>query len=384
MKHTTRVNWKSVLRLGGAFTAYQIGSGFASGQETMQYLGTFGGIYPFVLPVIVLIFVTIYCVLSYRTGYLCRFDDPNDAYEYYCGRVAGKLINLFTNLLIGASILIMFAGCGATIHQYLGTPVWVGSMVIGVLSAVVVCLGLEKVSTVLGSCGVLIILVMAVAGAYTIATADTGILEAQKNLETYVSEGIFLRISVFGIDNPILTTLSFVGMGLALAVTFNVSLGETCKSKEECLAGGICSGIFFTLGVIMVLFTMLLNLDYIAQKGAMIPMLAAIENSMPILTLPYTVIVCVGIFTTIVGYLWVGGRRFGGKDGTWRQRIVVILMTVVGITVGSLIPLDRLVNTIYPLVSYVGLAIFVCMIVRSIAAARGHRAAPTPADSDAG
>lgn len=377
-RSSSKIGFKTVFRLGGAFSAYQIGSGFASGQETMQYLGTFGGIYPFVLPVIVMIFVTIYCIISYRTGFLCHFEDPNESYSYYCGRTVGKIINLFTNVLIGASILIMFAGCGATIHQYLGIPVWIGSVAVGTLAAVVVCLGLEKVSTVLGSCGVLIILIMAIAGICTIFTADTGIMEAQTHIQEYVDQGIFLRISIFDSSNPFLVTLSFVGMGLALAVSFNVSLGGTCKNEKECVAGGICSGLFFTIGVVMVLYTMLLNLDYIAEKGAMIPMLTAIENSAPILTLPYTIIVCVGIFTTIVGYLWVIGRRFGGKDGTLRSRIVVIILTVVGITVGSIIPLDQLVNAIYPLVSYVGLAIFVCMIVADIQSRRGKKAATHP------
>ena len=373
MQNTSVVRWKTVLRLGGAFAAYQIGSGFASGQETMQYLGTFGGIYPFILPIIVFFLVTIYCVISYRTGFFNHFEDPNKAYEHYCGRIAGKIINIFTNIVIGASILIMFAGCGATVHQYLGTPVWVGSVVIGVLSALVVCLGLEKVSSVLGSCGVLIIAVMAIAGIYAICTADTGVIEAQQHIGEYVEEGIFLRISTFGSTNPILTTLSFVGMGLALAVTFNVSLGASCQNRKECLIGGICSGLFFAVGVIMVLLTMLLNLDYIAENGAMVPMLAAIENMAPFLTLTYTVIVCIGIFTTIVGYLWVIGRRFGGKDGTFRQRAIVIALTVIGITVGSMIPLDRLVNAIYPVASYVGLATFICMIVTDIRMSRQRR-----------
>ena len=32
-----KMNWKNVLTIGGAYTAYCIGAGFASGQETLQY-----------------------------------------------------------------------------------------------------------------------------------------------------------------------------------------------------------------------------------------------------------------------------------------------------------------------------------------------------------
>lgn len=39
-----KMNWKNVLTIGGAYTAYCIGAGFASGQETLQYYASWGGI----------------------------------------------------------------------------------------------------------------------------------------------------------------------------------------------------------------------------------------------------------------------------------------------------------------------------------------------------
>ena len=366
MKQSSGIHMASVLRISGAFIAYQIGAGFASGQEAMQYFGTYGGMYPILLPIFVGVLVAVYCLISYRTGFVYRFENPNDAYDLYCGSMLGKVINIFTNVSIGLTTLLMFAGCGATLHQYLGVPVWAGAVGIGVLSALVVCLGLSKLTDVLGSCGVVIIAIMVIAGVYTTATADTGLMEAQQHIGTYVEEGIFLQINAFGTHNPILTTINFVGMGLALAMTFNVSIGPNCRNTKECMASAICSGIMFALGIYMCLFTMLYNLDYIAEQEAMVPMLAAIQNTIPVMTLPYTIVVCLGIFTTIAGYLWVIGRRFGGEDGTLRQRIVVVALTVIGITVGSMIPLDQLVNVILAITGYVGIALFVCMLVQDI------------------
>lgn len=365
MENRKNINWAAAFKISGAFAAYQIGAGFASGQETMQYFGTFGGKYPYILPVFAFILIAAYCFISYRTGCLEQFKDPNEAYEHYCGKYFGKVLNIFTNLVIAMTVIVMFAGCGATIHQYLGLPVWVGSVVIGVLSAVVVLLGLEKVSNVLGFCGILIIAIMAFAGIYTITTADTGLMEAQQHVAEYVESGILLRVDVFGIENPFLTAFAFVGMGLALVMTFNVALGTSCKSKGDYWASAVISAVFFVTGVYTVLFTMLLNLDYIAETGAKVPMLAAIENAIPWLSLPYTIIVCTGIFTTIVGFLWTVGRRFA-EDGTTRQRIIVVVLDVVGITVGSLIPLDRLVNLIFPIVGYAGMILFVCMVVKGV------------------
>lgn len=128
MEQNSKISWVNVFKIGGAFTAFQIGAGFASGQEVMQYFGTYGGMYPMIMPLIALVLVTFYCIATFYTGYTERFEDPNDAYEYFCGSALGKIINILTNLVIGLTCLAMFAGCGATIHQYLGAPVWAGAL----------------------------------------------------------------------------------------------------------------------------------------------------------------------------------------------------------------------------------------------------------------
>lgn len=56
-----KMNWKNVLTIGGAYTAYCIGAGFASGQETLQYYASWGGIYPFVLPALTFVLMFVIC-----------------------------------------------------------------------------------------------------------------------------------------------------------------------------------------------------------------------------------------------------------------------------------------------------------------------------------
>ena len=183
-----KINWRTVFTVGGAFTAYCIGAGFSSGQEALQYFGVWGGTYPFILPAICFALVLLYCISNYRVGWTQRFENPNQAYDYYCGKKLGLVMNLFCNAVIALTSLVMFAGCGATVNQYLGIPVWVGAVLMGVVSAAVVCLGLEKVTDVLGFAGVLIIIIMAVAGVYCFFTTPVGILEAQQHILEYVED----------------------------------------------------------------------------------------------------------------------------------------------------------------------------------------------------
>lgn len=131
--------------------------------------------------------------------------------------------------------------------------------------------------------------------------------------------------------------------------------------------------MLFCLGLCMVLFTIIFNMDYIAQTGAQIPMLAAIQNMLPALALPFSVVILLGVFTTITGYLWAVGRRFA-EDRTKKQAVVVVITAVLGVSVASVIPLDKLVNFIYPLIGAAGLVIFVGIVIKLVTEGRAPAA----------
>ncbi len=366
MKNKTNsknVSVKTILTVGGAFTAYCIGAGFASGQETLQYYGAWGGSYPFILPALTFALLALFCYGTYKTGYINRFPNPNVSYNYYCGKVLGRILDIFCTLSIALSTLIMFAGSGATVNQYLGLPVWVGTLIMGIVSVVVVCFGLEKVTNVLGFVGTLIIIIMMFTGIYCFCTTDTTIMAAQQNVQQYVDEGIFLQARFLNIDSPVLAVISLVGAYITLGLAFNVSLGYRCKNKKEVLGSSLVSAAFFCIGLCMVLFTIILNMDYIAELKAQVPMLAAIQNMLPALALPFSIVILLGVFTTITGYLWAVGRRFA-EDRTKKQAVIVIIVAVLGVSVASVIPLSKLVNMIYPLIGAAGIVIFIGILIK--------------------
>lgn len=89
---------------------------------------------------------------------------------------------------------------------------------------------------------------------------------------------------------------------------------------------------------------------------AQVPMLAAIQNMLPMLALPFSIIILLGVFTTITGCLWAIGRRFA-EDCAKKQAIIVV-------SVASFISLSKLVNFIYPLIGAAGIVIFVGIIIK--------------------
>ena len=88
----------------GAFAAYHIGSGFASGQEVRQFFGSWGGAWAFITPLIPMVFIFIYAVGMFRSGMLQSFENPSDAYAWYCGKWVSKFMDIFS--------IIMIAGIG--------------------------------------------------------------------------------------------------------------------------------------------------------------------------------------------------------------------------------------------------------------------------------
>lgn len=360
-----KVSIKSVLMVGGAYASYTIGSGFATGQEVLQFFGSWG--HPFqYLTVLVSMIMTIYFTSScYKTGQKMSFEKASDCYTYYCGKYVGYFFDFFSLILVFGILISMFAGCGSTIEQYFGIPKYVGAIGMGIIAAVVVMSGLRRVEQVLGCLGVVIIGYVIVIGIYALATSDVGMSEATKNLPQYVESGEVLQAGVFGIHNWVLSALTYAGVCLIVSVPFLVSLGKGTKNQKEALAGGLFSGIFFHAGVLLVASAVLLNLDAIIEKGAQVPLLASMQEMIPSLAWTFAIILVAGIFTTVIGYLWLISGRFA-EDKSLKQRIIVAVLVVAGVFGGSIIPFNLIINILYPFAGFVGIIFMIFIIVRDI------------------
>lgn len=361
-KNKSDFSWKTLLSVGGAFAAYHIGSGFASGQEVLQFFGSWGGAWAFITPLIPMVFIFIYAVSTFRSGMLQSFENPSDAYVWYCGKWVSKFMDIFSIIMIAGIGLVMFSGCGATLQQYLGVPQYVGAVGLGIIAVFVVWFGLEKVTDVLGVSGIIIIGFVVAVGIYTMVTSDVSLLEAEKNVPQYAAEGKILQASLFGIKSPVVAGLFYGGMTLLDGFPFMIALSRRIKSKKEVVGCAATASVLFTLGVMLVSFTVLMEIDYVIESGAQVPMLAIVSEKLPWLSLPFTIVIVAGIFTTIVGYLWIIGRRFA-PDKSTKQRIIIVVTALVGIFAGSVIPFGTIINVLYPFAGCVGVVLFVIVVV---------------------
>lgn len=89
------LNWNRVITYAGAFIALLIGSGFATGQEILQYFAAYG--YQGILGLLfILILFFIIGTELIDTGYEGEMANPNDIYLRVCGPKIGQFYDYFS------------------------------------------------------------------------------------------------------------------------------------------------------------------------------------------------------------------------------------------------------------------------------------------------
>ncbi len=297
-------SWKKVLVAAFAFLSCGMGSGFASGQIPLQFFGSGGGWLSILSVWIFTVGMIIFCYLSYIDGSRGQFEKPSDAFTFYAGKHGAKIFDVLTLLTVGIMSISMFAGVGATINQYTGLPQYVGAIAMGVFACVIVCMGITKLTSVLSGIGVLLLAFIVVVAISTFVNPDMSLMEAANKVPDLVSAGKVTEPGLFGFINPWITPLYYVGCCIILLFPMTIQWGkDKIRTKKEAGWAGIASGLFFGgTGAVMV-YTIMINLDYVVENGIQVPILSAIEKNIPFLEPVFAGVIILAIFTTITSFL---------------------------------------------------------------------------------
>ena len=129
------------LRLAGAFVACAIGSGFATGQEIMQFFTVQGLLSLSGALVTTVIFA--WCGSCFmKHGYERGLTAPNQILEFYFGKTAGKAAAIVIQLFLYSLYVVMIAGAGATLSEFFGVRSGLGRVLMAAASLITVLLGL--------------------------------------------------------------------------------------------------------------------------------------------------------------------------------------------------------------------------------------------------
>ncbi|MDD7408517.1 MAG: hypothetical protein SOV71_03315 [Anaerovoracaceae bacterium] len=339
---TEKVNPVNVIKYAGAFVACAIGSGFATGQEIMQFF-TGQGILSLAGTLVTTVIFAWIGGLFMKHGYEQQLENPADIISYYFGKRFGKIAEYIFQIFLFGVYVIMIAGAGATLAEYFGINPMIGRVAMAGLAFFTVILGLSKLTDILGSLGVVIILFAVGIGIYSFA-ANFAALPAQAAaipaLDMTKTQGGWLWSSIL-----------YPSFNAVVVIILASSLGKGASSAKEAQLSGILGGALFGGAVLAMNLGLMANIKELFSMS--VPTLALANRISPVLGVIFSITICCGIYTTTVPMLW-GNVRQVAKDGTLKFVLIALGLTVLGLALGAT-DFKKLVNIIYPFSGYAGL-----------------------------
>lgn len=365
MNNNEKLNLKRVLILAGAIIAFTIGSGFATGQEIVQYYTAYGMHTLSVLAVFVIAFLY-YNFAFANAGAEEKFEKANDIYKYYCGKHLGTFFDYYSTIFCYMSLWVMVGGAGKNLNEAYGLPIWVGAVILVILSVITVIGGLNSLVDAIGIVGPVIVVLCITIGVITfirdagnigagLEVIKTGAYEGAKAGETIKNAG----------SNWLISGLSYAGFVLLWFASFTTALA-TQNSKKELRYGIIWGTIALAIAIIVVSFAQIANINTAGENGlyvwnAGIPNLILANSIVPIFSKIFALVVFAGIYTTAVPLLYNPASRFA-EEGTSKFKILTIILAAVALVVGLYLDFRVLVNIIYVLNGYVGATLIIFML----------------------
>ena len=144
------LSWGRVFILIGALMAFLIGSGFASGQETVQYFTGYGVVGGFLVGTFNFVMIYIAYVAYAYAGRTRNLRNLNEVASFYAGPLVGKACETMAWLFTFCCYFFMSSGAATTMNQQWGLPMPIGLAIFMALVLLVTILGLTKIVDVIG------------------------------------------------------------------------------------------------------------------------------------------------------------------------------------------------------------------------------------------
>ncbi len=345
------INFRETMKFAGTYISVCIGSGFATGQEIMQFFSSQGIIS--ILSSLICMVILAYCGSSLlEIGKESKLKNSNDIYSYLCGNHIGAFFKFFMPIFFFLSFVIMISGAGASINQYYGFDKRMGSLFLVIIALISVLMGMNKLIDILGNIGPMIVVI----------SIGIGIVSISRNFEYIgsINEIISSLNVTKAVDNWFMSGIIYAGLNLIIATPFLIGVGATAKNKKSCIYGGIIGGVAFMIAAIALNLGIMLDIQdvYMAE----IPTLFMANEIGPVIGIMFSLMLIAGIYTTAVPLLWSVCTSFS-KEKTGTFTCIAVFCCVIGFIV-SKIPFTKLVNIIYPLSGLFGMVIIISIIIK--------------------
>lgn len=345
-------NIKEIIKFTGTYISICIGSGFATGQEIMQFFSVHGILSVF--SNLICMIIMAYCGSSLLSiGKSNNFKSSSDIYTYLCGKWIGKFFKIFMPIFFLCSFIVMISGAGASMNQYYGIDKNIGALVLTIFALGSVLLGINKVIDILGNIGPII----------AIVAIGIGIITIARNYDIFISSNdIISNLNVTkAVDNWWMSGIIYSGLNLIIATPFLVGVGFTSKSKSNCIWGGVLGAVIFMIAAIFLNLGIISEINNVYIKE--IPILYMADKIGPIVGVMFSFMLIAGIYTTAVPLLWNICTNFA-EENSQTFTTIAVLSSVLGF-IGGRLPFSMLVNYVYPLSGLFGVIIIISIFIKN-------------------
>ena len=359
--------------LAGALLAYLIGSGTASGQESMQYFTSWGSVGG-TLTVMVINAVVMFCTfMAYTYAGRHGTSDLAGVCEFYCGKVVGKLFTAFAWIFNTCCFFFMISGFGSTLNQQWGLPLWAGYLIAVALAVGTAVMGLQGIVNIIGKIGPVVVTFLFLLGVI-----------AAFRFFPHIPDGIVLiksgQVELLQAGaNPVLAGLSFGGCSILLVAAYMASIGKKLAAYKKkytiilCAIGALA--ITVTVGILG-----LCHLGNVAPSAtAAIPNLLIANDifgvASSILGPVFAIIILLSIYSTFCPMLWTCVSTIIKDEKSFKYKLTCILSGVGVFIVDLFIPYETLVNVIMTYCGYTGSVVFIVLTIRWIMVSRKDKLA---------
>ena len=347
-----KVSIWNILKFGGAFVGLMIGAGYASGQETLQFYGGFA-IYGIVGMVIQLGLYLWLIPSLLGFGYDSLHSPEKAKYRWYCGKYIGTFFDIFVPIYLVGVMSIMIAGGSSILLNYFGVPRIIGAVLISAVVSLTYLSGAKKLISIVGSCGLFIIIFLFCVILYGIITGDE-LSQANELVEKY---DVLTGASKWWIA-PFIS----ISYCVSTSVPFFTSIGASANSRKEAVIGGACGAIL--MGGVGVLFITALLSNISDVYAAEIPTLVLATRLHPVFGKLYAVLIIIGMYSTATPMMQMSCDAVPVKNQT-QKYILVAIVFVIGVVTGQS-SFSTLINTLYPVTGWIGLIFLICLLIKQI------------------
>ena len=229
-------SFKEVSKIAGAFVGVIVGAGFASGQEILQFFASFGAMGLVGCVVAGIVFVLLSMAFS-TMGQRLLANSHKEVVNAMLGKHLGMVFDVLITFFLFAITVVMLAGAGSLLNQWLGVPeVW-GSVIATIATVLIVCLDVASVISFIGAVTPFLMFMTIVVAGYVLMTPHPD----------YTALQVAAEAQPKGASQWLVAALLYVSYNTVAGMPFLVIMGGQASSRKVALWGGIMGGLLLSV-----------------------------------------------------------------------------------------------------------------------------------------